>query len=333
SETITILIVDDAYGESAETFNVTLSDPVGCTLGSPVAVAVTINSNETVNVPNPVQPTSFNNEFFVRQHYFDFLNRAPDAGGLAFWKDQLDACERVPLPEGFTDAAQCRSLRRINVSAAFFLSIEFRDTGYFVHRLYKTAYGDFLGASRLNEPPGVSHPLFVPVIRLNEFLADSQEIGRGVVIGVPGWPELLESRKQAFLAQFVLRSRFTTAFPSSMTATQFVDTLNVNAGNVLSFEQLNQLIGELSIGDKTRAQVLREVAEDPDLVAAERNRAFVLAQYFGYLRRNPNSSPDINHTGYDFWLRKLNEFNGNFDNAQMVEAFIDSIEYKERFGL
>jgi hypothetical protein len=83
---------------------------------------------------------------------------------------------------------------------------------------------------------------------------------------------------------------------------------------------------------KTRAQVLRAVAEDPDLFNAETNRAFVLAQFFGYLRRNPNDTPDSDYTGYDFWLGKLNQFNGNFVNAEMVKAFIVSGEYQGRFG-
>jgi hypothetical protein len=54
-------------------------------------------------------------------------------------------------------------------------------------------------------------------------------------------------------------------------------------------------------------------------------------QYFGYLRRNPNSTPDIDYTGYDFWLTKLNNFNGNYIDAEMVKAFLSSIEYRERF--
>ena len=78
--------------------------------------------------------------------------------------------------------------------------------------------------------------------------------------------------------------------------------------------------------------MLRAVAEDPDLKSAELNRAFVLMQYFGYLRRNPNDPQDLDHTGYDFWLTKLKQFNGNFVNAEMVKAFIVSAEYRQRFG-
>jgi len=142
----------------------------------------------------------------------------------------------------------------------------------------------------------------------------------------------LEDNKNSFTQEFVPRPRFTSAFPSTMTPAQFVDTLNRNAGNPLSPSEANQLANELAGGARTRAQVLRAVAEDPDLNNTEFNRAFVLMQYFGYLRRNPNDPQDSDYTGYDFWLTKLNQFNGNYIDAEMVKAFISSIEYRQRFG-
>jgi hypothetical protein len=318
SKTIPVFIVDDRFGEGLETFNVNLTNPVGCTLGSPVAFTVTINSDETVNGLNPVKDASFDTDFFVRQHYVDFFNREPDAGGLAFWKDQIDSCT----------TQSCREIRRINVSAAFFLSIEFQQTGYLVERLYKVAYGSPTGISTL----GGTHPLSVPFVRLKDFLPDTQQIGRGVVIGQPGADQLLENNKQTLIAEFVLRSRFITEYPLGISPTVFVDRLNTNAGGVLSPAERNRLIDDLTFGAKTRAQVLRAVAENPDLFAAETNRAFVLVQYLGYLRRNPDDTPDSDYTGYDFWLGKLNQFNGNFVNAEMVKAFIVSGEYQQRFG-
>ncbi len=214
------------------------------------------------------------------------------------------------------------------MSAAFYLSIEFQETGYLVERLYKTAYGNATGSS--NFPS--AHQLPVPIVRLNEFLLDTQKIGQGVVVGQGNWQQQLETNKQNFTADFVQRSRFTAALPSSMSAAQFVDTLNANAGNPLSQAERDQLVNELAANVKTRAQVLRAVAEDSDLVTAETNRAFVLMQFFGYLRRNPNDPQDTDYTGFDFWLTKLNQFNGNFQNAEMVKAFIASIEYRQRFG-
>ncbi len=174
----------------------------------------------------------------------------------------------------------------------------------------------------------MTHQLPVPIVRFNEFLADTQQIGLGVVIGQPGADQLLESNKQALIAEFVQRSRFITALPLTMTPAEFVDKLNMNAGFPLSQVERNNLVNS----GMTRAQILRAIAEDQDLFDAEQNRAFVLVQYFGYLRRNPNDPQDTDYTGYDFWLRKLNEFNGNFVNAEMVKAFILSGEYQGRFG-
>jgi len=91
-------------------------------------------------------------------------------------------------------------------------------------------------------------------------------------------------------------------------------------------------VNDLTAGAKTRSQVLRAIAEHPNLVNSEFNRAFVLMQFFGYLRRNPNDLPDTDYTGYDFWLTKLNQFGGNFQNAEMVKAFLSSTEYRQRFG-
>jgi hypothetical protein len=82
----------------------------------------------------------------------------------------------------------------------------------------------------------------------------------------------------------------------------------------------------------TRAYVLRTIAENPALSRAEFNRAFVLMQYFGYLRRNPNDPQDSDYTGCDFWLRKMSEFNGDYNQAEMVKGFITSSEYRQRFG-
>lgn len=259
-------------------------------------------------------------DFFVRQHYQDFLNRPADQSGLDFWTGNITSCG--------TDQ-QCLAFQRVNVSGAFFLSIEFQQTGYLVERIYKTAYGDANGTSTL----GGTHQLKVPTVRfLGEGLPDTQTIGQGVVVGQAGWEQALESNKQTFAAQFVTRTRFTNAYPTAMPPAVFVDTLNNNAGKPLSPAEVGVLSAEHAAGTKSRAQVLRQIAEHQNLVSAEFNRAFVLMQFFGYLRRNPNDTPDTDYTGYDFWLTKLNQFGGNFQNAEMVKAFITSSEYRKRFG-
>jgi hypothetical protein len=315
SRTISILIVDDSYLEGPETFTIGLNNPSGASLGTQSIATVTINDNDSVNGANPIDQAGF----FVDEHYSDFLNRLADPSGRAFWTNEITSCG---------SNQSCIDSKRINVSAAYFLSIEFQGTGYLVERLYKAAYGSANGTSTF----GGTHQLSVPIVRFNEFLADTQEIGLGVIVNQGNWQQQLENNKQAFTAEFVQRSRFTTAFPISMTPAQFVDTLNANAGNPLSTAERNQLVNDFTTNAKTRAQVLRAVAEDVDLVNAEFNRAFVLMQFFGYLRRNPNDPQDTDYTGYDFWLTKLNQFNGNFQNAEMVKAFISSIEFRQRFG-
>ena len=80
-----------------------------------------------------------------------------------------------------------------------------------------------------------------------------------------------------------------------------------------------------------RARALRDVAESSTLQQQEFSRAFVLMQYFGYLRRDANSGPDTDFSGYNYWLRKLDQFNGNFGDAEMIKAFLVSAEYRGRF--
>ena len=125
----------------------------------------------------------------MHQHYRDFLNREPDASGLAFWVNEITSCGTN---------AQCIQVKRVNVSAAFFLSIEFQETGYLVYRFYKAAYGNL---------PGAPVPL-----RFNEFLPDTQQIGQGVVVGSPAGRRNWKDNKEASRAAFVARARFTTAF-------------------------------------------------------------------------------------------------------------------------
>jgi hypothetical protein len=76
------------------------------------------------------------------------------------------------------------------------------------------------------------------------------------------------------------------------------------------------------------------VLQSAAFVQAESSRAFVLMQYLGYLRRNPNDAPELglNFDGFNFWLNKLNSFGGDYGNAEMIKAFINSPEYRQRFG-
>lgn len=261
---------------------------------------------------NPIdQPT-----FFVHQHYRDFFNRDPDAGGLAFWTNEITQCG--------TNAA-CIDLKRTNVSAAFFVSIEFQETGYLVYRLYKVGLGNIPGAP-------------VPV-RFSELLPDTQSVGNGVVVGVGTWQARLESNKVAFTQDFVTRPAFITRHPTGLTPAQFVAALEANGEFTMTASDrtaaINEFGGALNTADTAaRARALRRVAETSTLSSQEFNKAFVLMQYFGYLRRNPYDPPEptLDYGGYNFWLNKLNQFNGDYVSAEMVRAFILSTEYRQRFG-
>ena len=232
-------------------------------------------------------------QLFVRRHYLDFLNREPDAGGLAFWVARITQCG--------TDAA-CITRRRAEVSAAFFIEQEFQQTGFFIYRHYAASF--------------CRRPTFA------EYTADRSQI----VVGAN-----LETTKQAFTLAFVQRTEFIQKYPLFLNGPAFVDALLATirgcTGVDLSASRANLIAEYNSSTDQSqaRARVLRLVMDDPTYTQAEFNKAFVLAAYFGYLRRDPDEA------GYQFWLGVLNNrVPGNF--LAMVCAFITSDEYQRRFS-
>jgi hypothetical protein len=309
-QTISVPINEDSYVEGTETFTVTLSSPQDgdAALGGQSTTTVQILDDASEPSANPIDDSTI----FVRQQYHDFFNREADASGLAFWVNNIESCGAN---------ASCRDFKRAETSAAFFLSIEFQESGYFVYRFYQASFG-----RRIQNT--------VP-LTFEEFQPDAQTVSRGVIIGQPGALEQLEANKQAYALEFVNRPAFTAQYPQSMTPEQFVDALNANTGGSLSTSERNALVAELQASGNSpagRASVLRKVADDSDFRQRELNRAFVLMQYFGYLRRNPYDSPDTDFSGFNFWLNKLNQFNGDYRRAEMVRAFITSGEYRRRFG-
>ncbi|HYN84839.1 MAG TPA: DUF4214 domain-containing protein [Pyrinomonadaceae bacterium] len=272
--------------------------PASRTVTDPVS-NLTAHFLAPANAPNAIDAA----QFFVRQHYNDFFGREPDAAGLAFWSDQMTSCNGEP---------NCLTARRENVSAAFFLSREFQETGFLVHRLHKATFN--------------SMPAY------DSFIPDQQRLGRHVVVGQGDWEAQLARNKAAFLDGWVARSRFRDIY-DAMGNPQFVDTLLANAGLSAAEAGRDALVAGLN-GGRSRASVLLEIAEHQRFQTAERNRAFVLSEYFGYLRRNPQDPPEETRdlTGFNFWLKKLNDHNGNFVAAEMVKSFIVSGEYRGRFG-
>jgi len=245
----------------------------------------------TSGVVNPLDTP----EYFVRQHYLDFLGREPDEAGFNFWSDQIISCG--------TDT-NCVARRRENVSAAYFLSIEFQQTGGLVDGLYRASYG--------------VRPDFAA------FMPDVRTVGQGVVVGNEGWEATLQANKEAFVNSFVNRAAFHAAFDNLSNA-DYVATLIQHTGVAFTAAERDALVNGLNNQTMTRGDALRSIAENQRFVNAKFNEVFVMMEYFGYLRRDPDAS------GFAFWLQKLNEFNGNFEQADMVKAFIVSGEYRERF--
>ena len=235
-------------------------------------------------------------EFFVRQHYLDFLGREPDESGFNFWSDQVRSCG--------SDAG-CVERRTINVSAAYFLSIEFQETGGLIDGLYRASYG---------RAP-----------RFNEFMPDTRTVAQDVLVGGSNWQAKLEANKQAFVTDWVTRPAFRAAY-DPLSNDGFVAQVISHTGVSFSQNEQDSLVTGLNSGTMSRASALRSIVEDGRFVNARRNRSFVMMEYFGYLRRDPDDS------GFQFWLNKLNQFGGNFEQAEMVKAFINSGEYRGRFA-
>jgi hypothetical protein len=242
------------------------------------------------DVPNPAVVT----DFFVRQHYVDFLNREPDDSGLAFWTGEIAKCG---------NDARCAQAKRVHVSAAFFLSIEFQETGFLIHRLNRVSYGRMPSMSELQ--------------------ADAAEISQGLVVGATGWDKKLEANKAAFYQGWVRRRDFGAKY-DGLTNAQYVDAIINSAGVTLSPEERQSWVATLDAG-AGRDSVLRQAVERKEFVQRETVPAFVMMEYMGYLRRDADAG------GYNFWLDKLNQFGGDYIGAEMVRAFIESTEYNQRF--
>ncbi|HEX7316605.1 MAG TPA: SBBP repeat-containing protein [Pyrinomonadaceae bacterium] len=289
-----ISLTDDQKIEGDEWLALTLHDLRGNAVYVAPASAQLIlkDDDEHPGMTNPIDDSSY----FVRQHYLDFLGREPDDEGLQFWTNEIEQCN--------TDA-QCREVKRINVSAAFFLSIEFQATGFLVERVNRLAY-----------------ERRVPY---RSFAKEARELGKDVIVGQGNWQQQLDANRRAYAEEFTATTAFREEFPASLTPAQYVERLNTRAAGALSTSEFAALVAGLETGTETRGSVLLKVADDEDFRRGEFAPAFVLMQYLGYLRRDPDEE------GYNFWLAKLNQFNGDFVRAEMVKAFITSDEYRRRF--
>ena len=231
-------------------------------------------------------------EYLVRQQYVDVLGREPEEVGFNYWSDKVLACG---------EDTRCVNAERRDVAAAFFISDEYQASGSYIYDVYSGSLG--------------RRPAF------GEFSTD-----RAQVVGGAN----LDSKKTVFAQNFVQRAEFATKYQNAMTAEGFVDALiqSVQSSGVnLSGERAN-LITSYNLGGDlvtSRAKVLRAVADNAVFKQSQYNQAFVMTEYFAYLRRDPDQA------GYNFWLGVLN--NGDRGNYRgMVCAFLTSTEYQHRFS-
>jgi hypothetical protein len=217
----------------------------------------------------------------VRQQYVDFLGREPDEAGFTSWVNGINNC-----------TAGDTSCDRVRVSEMFFRSAEFQQRGYYLYRFYSTAFG---------RKPDFAD--FGPDLqRVSGFLTDEQ----------------LEAAKAKFADDFTSRPLFVSAY-GALNNADYVNAL-LNTAQV-SLSNRDDLVASLNSGTLTRAQVLRQIVESSEIYQKYYNQAFVVMEYFGYLRRDPDAL-------YLEWIDVLNQ---SGDARHMVEGFVNSSEYRNRF--
>ena len=275
-------------------------------------------------------------QYLVTQHYYDFLGRVPDQGGLDFWTNELIGCGA---------SAQCIRDRTVAVSNAFFYEQEYQQTASYVFLLYRAAFGN-------DQPfPNPDPANVTEAKKLPEYLTFVRD--RSQVVG----GSELASSQQALAIAFVQRPEFIARYPLSLsTGAQFVGavlgTIQASSGVDLS-SQSATLINHFNTGG--RGRVMFHLANDywngcnrlpgspaapcvpsgfgaavdnRPFIDAEYNRSFVYSQYSGYLRR------DSDIGGFIFWLNQVSTAPPRDASKQkgMVCAFITSAEYQFRFG-
>jgi len=286
TKTIIVPIVDDVLVEGAETFTLTLSGVAGSGLGTSTTT-VTINDNDNATgTQNPIDGV----EFFVTQQYIDFLGRLPDATGFANWVTTLGNCPQGGFGENLNPGCD-----RVHVSAGFFFSAEFQGRGYFAYRFYEVA---------LDRRP--SYAEFVPDM---------------AIVGGPQSPESEVLSKATYTEAWTQRPEFKTRY-DALSNSAYVNALEANSEVTVANKAA--LVTALDTGQMTRGEVLRNIVESQVVGDKFFNRALVTMQYFGYLRRDPDT------VGFQNWLDTINADPSN--TRHMIFGFLFSTEYRQRFG-
>jgi Tol biopolymer transport system component len=285
SKTISVTTIDDAKVEGDERFNLVLTNATGASLGEQRAVPVVITDNDTsAAAPNPIDEP----RFFVRMHYLDFLGREPEPGGLEAWVGVWMRCPNI------FDNPACD---RVTISSSFFRSREFYLKSYFIYLFYRVGLG--------------RQPTYA------EFVRDLARLSGQTSAE-------LEANKNDFNLAWMRREDFSDVADTFQNE-PYLNRLLQNVGVTLTGAVTREtLLADLNAGRRTRAAVLRAIVEHPDVERAEYNRAFVTMQYFGYLKRDPDTD------GFNNWLNYLNAHPEDY--RTMVHGFVASNEYRARFG-
>ncbi|HEX8144098.1 MAG TPA: FG-GAP-like repeat-containing protein [Pyrinomonadaceae bacterium] len=250
----TLSVVDDVYVEGAETFMLTLTNPIGVPLGQNVNVPITIQDNDTTpGAANPIDDT----RFFVRQLYVDLLSREPDPAGWQGWTTRIDQCGQPGQPPPPCD--------RVTVAGDGFLrSGEFFDRQFFVIRLYRTGLGRILRYDEVGDLAFVSG-----------FLTAEQ----------------LELNKQDLVNEIITRGEFASRY-NVLNNGQYVDTLLQTAGVAAEIPASVRQgwITALETNTRTRAQVYREISERQEVSHKYAHEAQVVSAYYGFFTRNPDGA-------------------------------------------
>ena len=252
--------------------------------------ALTIDPGADLVQANPADDS----RFFVKQHYRDLLGRDADDAGLEYWAGQLDECGQD---------AQCIRTRRLAISGAFVKEPEFQRKAEFVYQLYLSGLG--------------RRPQF------SEFVNEREKLGGS---------ETIEKEKLGLALEFVARPEFTKRYSESMSGKEFLDTLLHSITEVSSVDLSSQYEDLLRLYDGSnagRAAIMLRLAGSAELRTAEKDRAFLLMQYFGYYLRDPEESD------FQTWLDTLESKPPNDTNrySAVTCAFLNSSEYQSRFGM
>ena len=278
------------------------------------------STNGTLAIDDP--------SFFIREQYVDFLNREPEPGPDGQYGTPDDPMNfYLNILNGCGADAECTKYTRGALSGNFFRSPEFQRKGSYVANLTNITIGQrATTAGELGDASKVERPHY------SEFISDLASI---TVPNDDG--ALTDALKNQLAANWLQRTEIQQKF-GGLTNQQFVQKLESTAGVSLTSE--STLIANLNNGTQTRAQVLRSVAESAEVTSKFYKPNFVMMEYFGYLRRDPedchNSSNwpggDPNQCGYIFHNDRFGlSSDPDFIENIIVRGFIESPEYRARF--